>query len=87
MRRRISVGFDAGTPATEKSPEVGSRMVVSSRMVVVFPAPLGPSRPRTSPGAVVKLRVSTAVRVPYRLVRRSASRVKVPMRAAEHAPM
>src|SRR5690606_12922654 len=36
---------------------------------VVFPAPLGPRNPRTSPWRAVKLRSSTAVCFPYRLVR------------------
>ena len=32
-------------PATMAVPEVGARMVASMRKVVVFPAPLAPSRP------------------------------------------
>src|SRR3954469_10449543 len=36
-------------------------------MTLVFPAPLGPSRPSTSPRATEKETSSTAVRRPYRL--------------------
>ena len=35
-------------------PSVGGSSVVSTRSVVVLPAPLGPSRPNTSPGATAK---------------------------------
>src|SRR5512146_894555 len=38
-------------------------------MVVVFPAPLGPRKPRISPRSTRKLTSSTAVTRPYRLVR------------------
>jgi hypothetical protein len=34
------------------------------RMVVVWPAPLGPTNPVTRPAATLKLRSSTAVRPP-----------------------
>ncbi len=36
-------------PATNASPEEGSRRPQSMRIVVVFPAPLGPRKPNTSP--------------------------------------
>src|SRR4051812_23263391 len=38
------------------------------RMVVVFPAPLGPRKPVTDPGSRVKDTSSTTVRPPYSLV-------------------
>jgi hypothetical protein len=38
------------------------------RIVVDFPAPLGPRKPVTRPGAAVKLTSSTAVKSPYFLV-------------------
>src|SRR5262245_14706122 len=40
------------------------------RRVVVFPAPLGPRNPYTSPRRTVRLTASTAVRRPYVLVSR-----------------
>jgi hypothetical protein len=36
-------------PATVADPEVGASSVPSVRTVVVFPAPLGPRKPNTSP--------------------------------------
>ena len=41
-------------------PEVGSSRVISILIVVVLPAPLGPSRPKSSPGAISKLTPFTA---------------------------
>jgi hypothetical protein len=42
---------------------------VAEWIVVVFPAPFGPSKPNTSPSATEKLRLSTAVVSPNFLVR------------------
>src|SRR5260370_4457609 len=42
--------------------------VVSIRTIVVLPAPLGPSSPKTSPRRTSKLTLSTAVKAPKRLV-------------------
>ncbi len=56
-------------PATDAVPDVGDRSVVSMRIVVVFPAPFGPRRPKTSPLPTVKLIDCTAPRVPKYLVR------------------
>ena len=51
VRRRTSSPCVAGSsPSTLARPRSGVRMPLSSRTVVVFPAPLGPSRARTSPG-------------------------------------
>ena len=44
----------ASTPNTRISPEVGSNSVVICLTSVVFPAPFGPSIPRTSPGYASK---------------------------------
>ena len=44
-----------------RGPSVGGSSVVSTRIVVVLPAPLGPSRPNTSPGATAKETPPTAV--------------------------
>ncbi len=42
-------------------------------IVVVLPAPFGPSSAVTWPGAAVKLTPATAVKPPYRLTRPSTS--------------
>ena len=44
-------------------PEVGRSSPMINRMVADLPAPLGPRNPVTVPGAMVKLRVCTAVLV------------------------
>ncbi len=51
MRARISGPFAPlnGIPATLAEPEVGEISVPSVRTAVVFPAPLGPRKPNTSP--------------------------------------
>src|SRR5947209_9317697 len=47
---RAATGSTAmSTPQTTTRPLVGRRYPVMTRIVVVLPAPLGPSRPRTSP--------------------------------------
>src|SRR5439155_11351354 len=48
------------------SPLDGRRMPSSMRMVVVLPAPFGPTKPTTSPGPTEKLTASTTVRPPKR---------------------
>src|SRR5579884_2933203 len=48
------------------TPLVGLRTVHRMRIVVVLPAPLGPSRPKTSPGWASKLTPSTASTWPRR---------------------
>src|ERR1700682_3742363 len=61
FRRTMSGSLRTSYPATRAVPLVGSDNVVIIRTVVVFPAPLGPSRPSTVPGGTVKLTPSTAV--------------------------
>src|SRR3984957_8265255 len=56
-------------PATNAWPPLGTMSVVSIRTIVVLPAPLGPSSPKTSPRRTSKLTLSTAVNAPKRLVR------------------
>ena len=51
----------------------------SIRSVVVLPAPFGPRNPVIRPGSTVKLRSSTAVRLPNFLVSRSTTMVPEPM--------
>src|ERR1700694_175891 len=60
-RRRTPTGSRVTSiPATNAAPAVGRTLVVRTPTVVVLPAPLGPSRPKTSPGATWKLIPSTA---------------------------
>src|SRR6476646_9975466 len=51
------------------SPAVGRTRPSTIRRVVVLPAPLGPRKPVIRPGSTSKLRSSTAVKAPKRLVR------------------
>src|SRR3989304_3610176 len=44
-----AVSVRMSSPATEPSPELGRRRPASILMVVVFPAPFGPSNPKISP--------------------------------------
>jgi hypothetical protein len=48
-------------PLTLAVPDVGFKMVHSIEIVVVFPAPFGPSKPKISPFSILMLRLSTAV--------------------------
>src|ERR1035438_9890557 len=61
-------------PATRAPPDVGGNSVVSILIVVVLPAPLEPSRPKTSPALTESVRESTAVNAPNRRVRFLISR-------------
>jgi len=54
-------------PNTRASPVSGRVSPSSMSTVVDFPAPLGPSRATTSPGAITRSRSATASTVPYRL--------------------
>src|ERR1039457_6298515 len=74
MRRRTCAGdFMMSKPATLAVPEVGSSNVVSILIVVLLPAPLGPSRPKISPEGTSKLIASTATKSPNRRVRLNVS--------------
>jgi hypothetical protein len=50
-------------------------MPSSMPMVVVFPLPLGPRKPKTWPFSTASETWSTAVRLPYRFVSPSVSRI------------
>src|SRR5581483_7856128 len=64
---RTRLGWEKTSwPAMVATPPVGLRTVHRMRMVVVLPAPLGPSRPKTSPGWASKLMLSTASTSPRR---------------------
>src|SRR5438105_7086122 len=62
------VSSDTGIPATSAVPAVGRTNVENNRTVVVFPAPLGPRKPNTSPAATSKVTSSMAGREPNLLV-------------------
>ena len=49
LRRAIAGDFTTSIPAMRTRPAVGSARVVQMLMVVVLPAPFGPSRPKSSP--------------------------------------
>ena len=51
-------------PPTRTVPLVGTMMPAMLRSVVVLPAPLGPTRPSTSPGATVNDSPRTASKSP-----------------------
>ena len=55
-------------PFTDNVPEVDRVKSSSILTMVVFPAPLGPSKAKYSPCPTEKETWSTAVREPYRLV-------------------
>ncbi len=71
IRCRINTPFSAvrGSPATVADPEVGAIRVPRVRTVVVFPAPLGPRNPNTSPRLTSKETSSYAIRSPKCLER------------------
>src|SRR5690625_4494009 len=60
-------------PSTRAVPASGTSRVASIRTIVVLPAPLGPSRPKTVPRSTVRSTPSTAVVSPNLLTRPSAS--------------
>src|SRR5262249_38837580 len=72
--RRTSTGSSrTSCPASRARPLVGGRNVVRIRIVVVLPAPFGPSRPTISPLPTAKLIPSTASTSPYCLDNRCTS--------------
>src|SRR5437588_438748 len=60
-------------PLTVVEPDVGASSPTIIRIVVDFPAPLGPRNPVTIPGRTVNDRSCTATLSPYRFVRPLAS--------------
>ncbi len=56
-----------GRPPTSAAPSSGASNPRITRIVVDLPAPLGPTKPVTSPGRTTKDRPSTATVRPYRL--------------------
>ena len=73
MILRTSDAWETGSkPKTLTLPDVGRIRVHMMRSVVVFPAPLGPIRPKISPGLILKLSLSRARMAPNCLVSPSA---------------
>ena len=72
-RGRYAARSDTGAPSTQASPDVGRTSPSSMPMIVVLPAPFGPTRPVTDPAGTENETASTTVRDPNRLVRRSAT--------------
>ena len=61
-RARARTGSTATSmPPTSAAPPLGRTLVVSMPTVVVLPAPLGPSRPKTSPRLISNEIPSTAL--------------------------
>src|SRR5215468_9440643 len=89
MRRLTSSGwFTTSYPATFAVPSVGGRKHVKTRIVVVFPAPLGPKNPTICPFSTSKEMLSTATVRAYRLVRPSTLIIWcVPARQTEILPL
>src|SRR5215207_6238668 len=83
MRFRTSPGEPTrSAPATVAVPPSGLRSVVRMDTAVVFPAPLGPSSPRTVPSGTVRSRPVRATRSPYLLTRPRDSMAPRPPRGA-----
>src|SRR6476660_8097362 len=61
---RFCVSRLMGAPRTRISPESGAVMFMIIRIVVVLPAPLGPSRPNTIPLGTLNESSSTARNLP-----------------------
>src|SRR5436309_15137887 len=62
----------SGTPSIVTEPDVGSINPASIRIVVVLPAPFGPSSATISPRATSNVMASTTRRAPKRRVSRAA---------------
>ena len=65
LRRTSSRSVTTSCPATVAVPPVGLTSVQSMLIVVVLPAPFGPRKPNTSPGATSKSTPLTASVLPY----------------------
>src|SRR5690349_10751669 len=64
-----------GVPMIVAPPASGCRMFMSSRMVVVLPAPFGPISANTEPSGTRRLRFSMASKRPNRFDRRWVSMI------------
>ena len=62
MRRRTSIGSAVtGMPVTNASPDEGARRVARIFIVVVLPAPFGPTSPKISPLPMTRSMPATAI--------------------------
>jgi hypothetical protein len=69
---------ETSTPNTSIEPDCSGSSEMSSRIVVVLPAPLGPSSPKHSPGSTSRVSRSTAARSPNRWLTSSMSTAGLP---------
>src|ERR1700722_12656638 len=70
MRRLTSSGcLLTSKPPTTARPDVGAISPHSTRIVVDFPAPLGPRKPKISPACTSRFNSATAVKSPKCLLR------------------
>ena len=70
MRNRTSAACEAtSNPATNALPASNRSNVANTRTAVVFPAPLGPSRPHTVPLGTARSSPSNATVEPNRLTK------------------
>src|SRR6266513_2762232 len=69
MRLAFSGSLTTSKPATSAVPEVGSSIPVSILIVVLLPAPFGPSKPTNLPAGISILISFTATCGPNSLVR------------------
>ena len=74
LPRTFSDESTTSNPFTDALPELGSRREESILIVVVLPAPLGPSSPKISPRGILRLRLSTATMVFFSFLRVSLFR-------------
>ena len=66
--RTCVASLTTSKPFTFAVPDVGLRIVQSMLMVVVLPAPFGPSNPKISPVSTVMSSLSTALKELYAFV-------------------
>src|SRR5215831_13005451 len=71
--------MSTGMPPMVAVPPSGEASVARMRMVVVLPAPLGPTKPNISPRGTVKSTSSSATCPAYRLYRPSTSIIASPL--------
>ena len=60
MSARARPSGPTGSPATHAWPPPGRARPARMRMVVVFPAPFGPRKPKTVPGSTARVSPSKA---------------------------
>src|SRR5512141_2144504 len=86
MSARTRVARCAAAPSTLALPSLARSRPSSSRIVVVFPAPLGPRKPKTSPSATSSERSSSARTLPYFLPRPRVA-IAAPMSGRERVEL